>query len=209
MAARRVSLAGFSRLQDTPAQMQAAFCRALGLLAAVTIPVCVLLGLLATEVIRFVYGEQWVPASQALAFLAVVATVRVATELAYDYLVAAGRSQATLWLQALWTVSLLPALALGARMGGIRGVAAAHAVVALGLVTPAYVLALRRAGVRPGAMVANLARPLAGGALVALASLAAVSLLDGTLPILLTAGIAGMGLHAVAVAPMRRLLRAG
>jgi O-antigen/teichoic acid export membrane protein len=209
MAVRRVSLAGFSRLQDAEERMEAAFCRALALLAAATIPVCVLLGLLATQVVRLLYGEQWVPAAQALAFLAVLGAVRVATELAYDFLVAAGRSRATLWLQALWTVSLAPALTLGARLDGIRGVAAAHAAVALLLILPAFAVALRGAGVRPAAMAASLARPLAGGALVAAACLAALWLLDGTLPVLLAAGVAGTGLHAVAVAPLRRLLRAG
>jgi PST family polysaccharide transporter len=209
MAVRRVSLAGFSRLQDSAERMEDAFCRALALLAAVTVPVCVLLGLLATQVVRLLYGERWVPAAAALAFLAVLGAVRVATELGYDFLVAAGRSRATLWLQALWTLALVPALALGARVDGIRGVAAAHAVIGIGLILPAFGYALWRAGVRPGPVAASLARPFAGGLLAAGAALAARWLLDGTLPVLVAAGVAGMALHALAVAPMRRLLRAG
>jgi O-antigen/teichoic acid export membrane protein len=207
-AVRRVSLAGFSRLQDDPRALEAAFCRALALLAAATVPVCVLLGLLAAPAIRLVYGEQWVPAGRALAFLAVLGGVRVVTELAYDLLVAAGRSGATLRLQALWTVSLVPALAIGARLAGIKGVGVGHAVIAVAVIVPAFAVALRAAGVRPAALAAALARPLAGGALVAAACLAATALLNATLLVLLTATIAGLALYAPVVAPLRRLLRA-
>jgi PST family polysaccharide transporter len=209
VAARRVSLAGFSRLADDPGRFAAAVTKGLALLMAATVPVCVLLGVLAAPLVEFVYGPKWAPAAGALRWLAVLGAARVAAELAYDALVAAGRPRATLWLQGLWTLALVPALTLGAYVGGIGGVAAGHAVVAGLLILPAFALAVRRSGIGLGRMGAALARPAAGGAVVAAAALAALRLAlpGGPFVELAVAGTAGMAGYALVVAPMRRLLR--
>src|SRR5215475_11551176 len=125
---RRVSLAAFSRLQDHPA----------ALLAAATLPVCALLGLLATPLVSVVYGQRWAPAAQALQFLAVLGLIRVVVELLYDFLVAAGRSRQTMLLQGLWLALLVPALVVGAHLDALRGAALAQAAVAAGVVLPLY-----------------------------------------------------------------------
>ena len=207
VAARRVSLAGFSRLAEDPERFAGAVTKALVLLMAATVPVCVLLGVMAAPLIEFVYGPKWAPAAAALRWLAVLGAARVAAELGYDALVAAGRPRATLWLQGLWTAALVPALTLGARAGGIHGVAAGHAVVAGVLIVPAFALAVRRAGVGLGRMGAALARPVAGGVLVALAASAAMRLPGGPLVELAVAGTLGLGAYAAVVAPLRHLLR--
>jgi len=208
VAARRVSLAGFSRLAESGSErFAAAFSKALALLMAATVPVCVLLGVMAAPLVEFVYGPKWAPAAGALRWLAVLGAARVAAELAYDALVAAGRPRATLWIQGLWTLTLIPALALGAYAGGIRGVAAGHAAVAALLVVPAFALAVRRAGIGLRHMGAAVARPVAGGALVAVAALSAMRLPGGPLVELAVAGTAGLAAYALVVTPMRNLLR--
>jgi O-antigen/teichoic acid export membrane protein len=213
VAARRVSLAGFSRLADQPARFAGAFGTALSLLMAPTVPICVLLGVLAHPLVEFVYGPKWLPAAGALRWLAVLGAARVAAELAYDALVAAGRPRATLWLQGLWTLALLPALALGALVDGITGVGAGHAVVAALVVLPAFALAVRRSGVGLRRMGAALARPLAAGAAVAAAGLLSQRLLAGLgfgdTPFLelAVAGTLGVAACALVLAPMRHLLR--
>jgi PST family polysaccharide transporter len=164
---RRVSFAGFARMQDDPAEMSAAFVRALGLLATVAIPVCALLVGLAAPAIHVVYGTKWSESAPILAFLAILGACRVGFELSYDYLAAAGRSNSCLAVQAVWLMSLIPALALAAALDGGRGVAGGHVVVALAVVVPAFGFALHRAGIQVRAAAGVLVRPALGGVVAA------------------------------------------
>jgi O-antigen/teichoic acid export membrane protein len=207
MAVRRVSLAGFSQLTHDPTLLKSSFNRATTLLLAVTVPVCVLLGTLAEPAITFVYGAKWAAGAEALRWLALLGAVRVVTELAADYLVAVGRAAATMWLQGLWTAVLLPALALGAATGGLRGVGIAHAAVALVLVTPAFAVALHRAGLPLRPLAGSLARPLAGGAAAVAAVGFVLWLVDGTFAVLALGGLAGMAAYLPVVAPLRQMMR--
>jgi O-antigen/teichoic acid export membrane protein len=206
---RRVALAGFSRLADDPVRLRDGFVNSMALLMAVTLPVCVLLGVLAEPLVRFVYGDKWAPAAVALQWLAVLGAVRVAAELAYDLLVAVGRSRATMWLQAVWTLSLVPALAIGARLDGVGGVGLGHALVAGLLITPAYAVAVRRSGVPLRALAAGLARPVAAGAAVAVVAAGSLVLVPGTFAQLAVAGVLEFAVWAALIAPMRHLLRTG
>ena len=74
-------------------------------------------------------------------------------------------------LQAAWFFALIPALTIGAHLHGIDGVGEGHVVVALGVVLPVTLWALRRTGLAPLAVVNVLARSvvlaaLAGGVAV-------------------------------------------
>ncbi|HKE99800.1 MAG TPA: lipopolysaccharide biosynthesis protein [Actinomycetes bacterium] len=205
VAVRRVSLAGFSRLVEDPGRLRSSFARSLGLLMTATLPVCVLLGLMADPLVRFVYGDRWAPAAGALRWLALLSAARVAAELAYDLLVAVGRSRSTLWLQGAWTLALIPVLALGARLAGISGVAAGHAAVALLLVVPAFAVSLARVGIGPRALGAELTRPLLGSIVVAACCLVALALPSGPFLQLAVAGASGLGAYAALVVfPLRR-----
>lgn len=203
---RRVSFAAFSRLQDDPVQRHEALTRMATLLAAVTLPVCSLLGVLALPAVVTVYGAKWTPAAAALPSLAVVALVRVAGELAYDYLVALGRSRTTMWLQGTWVLLLCAALPLGASLDGIRGVAWVNAAVALIVMLPAYTLALARTGAPMRSVAAQLARPAIGTALL-LVVVAGVRVLVSSLPAeLMLGGVLGLAAYTPVVWPLRRLL---
>ncbi|GAA1945703.1 lipopolysaccharide biosynthesis protein [Amycolatopsis minnesotensis] len=203
---RSVSLAAFSRVRDDrddPARFRRSFTRALGLLALFTIPACVLLATFGGPLVRFAYGERWSAAAAPLALLVVLGAVRVALELAYDFLASAGKARAILWIHLLWFGSLVPVLAIGAHLGGIRGVAAGHIVVALLLVAPAYLIALRPFGIRVRALGAALVRPAVGGVLMALAGVGAQGLFDTDVWRLVVGGLAAVAVYAVVVLPMR------
>ena len=146
---RRVSLAGFSRLQHDRTEMHDAFLRAARLLTTVAFPVCALLVALSVSLVRFVYGERWAASAAPLRWLAVLGAMRVVAELGYDYLVAAGRPRATVVLQAAWFLALVPALTIGAHLNGIAGVGEGHAFVAIFVVLPVMLWALRRTGLSP------------------------------------------------------------
>ncbi|HEX5493049.1 MAG TPA: lipopolysaccharide biosynthesis protein [Mycobacteriales bacterium] len=205
-AVRRVSLAGFSRLQDDPGALVSGLARSTALLAAATLPACLLLGLLAHPAVTVVYGQRWAGSASALQFLAVLGFTRVLAELLYDFLVAAGRSRATMVLQGLWLAALLPALLAGTRLDGIRGAALAHALVGLCLVIPAFAVAVARTGVPWRPWLAPLGRPLAGAALLVVAVVAVRSVTTPGFVQLVAGGVAGVAVYLPVVAPMRRLV---
>lgn len=206
-AVRRVALAGFAQLIGDRQQMAVAFSRALALLLAAALPVCVLLSVLAKPIVLVVYGNKWSGAVQSLQLLALLAVVRITVELAYDLLVATGRSRLVLGLQLLWLIPLVPALVVGARLFGIRGVALAQLVVALTVVAPAFLVALDRVGVETRRMIREAFRPALGGTLAAVVALTATAALPGLLGPLLVGALGALFVHAVVVWPLVSGLR--
>ncbi len=207
VAIRRVSFAGFSRLAEGGTESSDAFVRVFALVLAVTIPLCALLAAYARPAIAVIYGEKWLPAVDAVGFLSILGGARVALELGYDYFAAIGRTSANLILQGLWFVLLVPALTLGAGLDGIRGVATAHAVVAVLVIVPVFLFILRRRGIHVQRLVRFSIRPGAAGMLVLASGLVTTSVIPGDLPALFI-GSAVSGLLALAVVfPMRRLIR--
>jgi PST family polysaccharide transporter len=150
---RLVAPATFAALQHQPATMRRTFRGTVGLLAAATFPVCLVLAGAAEPLVRIVYGDAWAPAASALLWLAILAAFKIVFELAYDYLVVAGAGRAILGLQLVTLAALVPALFVGADGSGIAGAAAAQVVVAAGVVLPLYLVLLKRAGLPPGNLV--------------------------------------------------------
>ncbi|WP_301365264.1 oligosaccharide flippase family protein [Streptomyces xanthophaeus] len=206
-AARRVSFAGFSRLADTPQALAAGFARALGVVMAGTVPICVLLAALAAPVVELIYGERWLPAARALPWLMALGLVRIGCELAYDCLVAIGRRRSLIGVQGLWLIILIPALVIGARTGGIVGVAQGHVLVAGAVVVPVFLLALHRGGIRLGTVARACAWPLLGGAVMAAVLLVLERYLGDSVLALLATGAAGTLCYVLCVLPGRALLK--
>ncbi|MEV6237220.1 oligosaccharide flippase family protein [Lentzea sp. NPDC051838] len=204
---RRVSLAAFARVQDDPVAREALLARFTALLFAGALPVCGLLGLLALPTVTTLYGAKWAGSAAALQFLVVLGIVRVATELGYDFLVALGLPGRTLWLQGIWLTALITLLPAGALLDGIRGVAAAHALVAVLLVLPAFTYAVCRTGVRARVLGAAVVRPLVGAALLTAVVLTVRWYTEPSLTQLLLGGVLGGGVYLAVVWPMRGLVK--
>lgn len=118
---RTVAPAVFSRLQNDNAVMRNTFVSAAGLLAAFTLPVCLLLGGSAKPLVDFVYGLYWLPAARALIWLALLGAVQIFLQLSYDYFVVIAQSRFVLIVQTIWLLALIPALIAGTRAYGIYG----------------------------------------------------------------------------------------
>ncbi|ACU35694.1 polysaccharide biosynthesis protein [Actinosynnema mirum DSM 43827] len=200
---RSVSLAAFSQVRSDQERFAATFARALRLLALVTVPACVLLGSLSDPIVRVVYGERWAPSAAPLALLVLLGALRVALELGYDYLASAGRSKAILYIHVLWLVVLVPLLALGAHLDGIRGVAAAQSVVVLLFIVPAYLVAFKPYGLRPGLLGAAVARPVLGGVVMGAVAVGVQWAVDEPLLRLLVGGALSTLAYAAVVYPLR------
>lgn len=206
MVVRRVSLPAFAVVQDDRTVREATFSRFSALLAVVTLPTSVLLGLLALPLVSTLYGGKWAASASALQWLAILAVVRVACELAYDYLVALGRSRTTMWLQGGWLAALVVTLPIGAHFGGIQGVAIAHAGVAVFVALPAFALAVGKTGVHLRSLLAPMARPVLGSAAMVVVILALRMALDPSALLLVVGGVVCAAVYAPFVWPMRREL---
>lgn len=163
-AVRNVALPGFSRLDSTSSAKS--FVSSLALVLAAGLLVAALLAPLASPLVTFVYGARWLRSAGALAVLAVFGAMRIVFDLMATFLIARGGSRPVLLVQVVWVTALVPAMVVGVQAGGIVGAGVAHLVVALTVVLPAYVLALKRQGVAPLAL-ARAAAPPVGAALVA------------------------------------------
>ena len=176
---RSVAPAVFSRLQHDRAAMTESLRSIIGLLAAVTIPVCLLLAGAAEPIIDFVYGEAWAPAAPVLTWLAILAAFRIFFELAYDYLVVLGRSAVIFTVQAVWLIVLIPGLIVSAVLYGLPGLAATQVLIASVVVVPFYLWEFHKSGLSVGAVARRAFVPVLSGIVVGLAT-AGISAMAGS-----------------------------
>ena len=164
-AVRSVSIPTFASLAARPERAGDALVRAVGLVAAVVIPAAVALGTMAEPLVRTVYGPPWSDAIIVLGWLAAVGAVRTLVDLTLDFVAATGRTLVVFGVQALWLAATVPALVIGVRLDGLRGVAAAQMIVAVGVALPAAALSVAHLGVATSRLLATLVRPAVGGLL--------------------------------------------
>lgn len=193
---RRVSLAAFSRTEVEQGGRPRAFVETLRGALVLTVPMCTGLAVFAEDLLTTLYGTAWAPAAAALRPLALLAATRVVVELAYDYLVSVDHNRSNLLVQGVWLALLAPALVVGARLDGIRGVGRAHALVAV-LVLLVTVVVVSRAGVHTGHLLRAVARPVLGAVPMAAVGLLVLALVPGMLPALLVGGVLSAAAYAV------------
>jgi O-antigen/teichoic acid export membrane protein len=159
-----VSVPSFSRLSEEEGALSPAVHRSVTLLVTCVLPIGFLTAILAPSLVESLYGPEWGPSVPVVRFLIVLGVVRMLTQFAIDVLVGTGATRAALWFNLAWVVVVVPALVIGTRLGGIRGTAISHAVVATLVAVPLALLALRRVGVHLRPMTVMLIRPLIAAA---------------------------------------------
>ncbi|NUW44923.1 oligosaccharide flippase family protein [Nonomuraea rhodomycinica] len=212
-ALRYVSLPSFSRLAEDPAALSEGVRRSVPVMVTFVLPPALVMAVLAHPLISFLYGARWDFSAGVLRWLAVLMVVRMLISfLAVDILTGLGATRTTVWLNLVWAAALLPALVAGAHLGGIRGAAVAHALVAALVAVPFALFLLHRVGVRVAPALPALVRP----AVAALAAGALMLVLDGltgggpALVRLAVAGGAGLLLFVLVAVPgtaMHKLVR--
>jgi O-antigen/teichoic acid export membrane protein len=207
-AVRRVSIAGFSRLEDDEARLRASFRRTFTVMVSASLPLVIALAVLAEDLVGVLYGSKWLPAAGVLTWLAVLGGVRVAVGYVFDLLVGIGRTRLTLFLKGTWLVTLVPALIWAAETGGIQRVGLVHAAVGLLVVTPMFLTATRAVGVGPRTIAKDLARPLGAGAVAAAIGLAVVDAVPGGWARLLLVGPTILVVYAAIAVPWPAVARA-
>lgn len=160
VAVRRVAVAGFAKVRGEPLALAEAFRRSLAMLSAVAFLAAGLLSTLAAPLIHVAYGTTWQPSAAPLQMLAILGGMRILFDLGYDFLAAVASTRWLLTIQLVWFVGLVICLPIGARHGGIRGVAIAHCLVAGACIGPLYIVSIIRRGVSFGSIVIALTPPL-------------------------------------------------
>jgi O-antigen/teichoic acid export membrane protein len=208
-AIRYVSVAGFSRLSETDDRALAAGVhKSIPILVSVVAPIVALMSVLATPLVSLMYGHTWLPAAPILTLLVGLTFVRMITGLAMDALMGAGATTSTLWIYALWSVALIPALWLATEHFGIDGAAIAQTGVGLLVGVPLTAIALRRANVALRPLGPPLVRPLLATALAAaVAVLAARFVGPHSIVKLAVGGTAGLLIYVPLVVPLDQLRR--
>ncbi len=212
-AVRRVSLAGFSRFQHDRAALGRAYASSLTVLAAVTLPACVLCGVVADPLVDLLYGDRWAPAADVLRFLVVASAVRILLDFTDDLLVAAGRPGAVLRLRVAWLAVLAPGLVAATRVADalgvsdLTGVALGQLVLTVLVVVPLFLRVLATVDVPPGVVGAAVAEPVLASVAVAVVGLAATSAFPASLWALAAAGAVGGLVWLGFAARMRDRLR--
>ncbi len=207
---RNVAPAVFSRLQHDRDAMRAGFLSGAGVLGAVTLPVCLLIAGASVPLIGLLYGPRWMPAAQALMWLALLGALRILFEFVYDFFVVLARSRVVFTVQLFWLVALAPALIVGARARGISGVGMAEVAVAGCVVLPWYLSELSKVGIKRRALGAKLWMPLAGSVGVALFAVGLGSLITRNLVVLAVSGVVAlstMGLLLYRIKPELVMLK--
>ncbi|MEJ3405280.1 lipopolysaccharide biosynthesis protein [Rathayibacter sp. YIM 133350] len=191
---RSVALPYFSRASG--AEAYAGLRRATVLTWAASLPAGTLLAVLSTPVIVVLYGEKWAGSAVILASLGIVGSFRAVFDNFASYLLARGSSRSVLIVQVIWFVSILVGMIVGTAALGIIGAALVHVVVSVLVVLPAYLVTLRRHGVRLRPLLSGSAVPtIATVPAAGLAALIQVPLAHSALLALLCGGCAAAGVY--------------
>ncbi|GIJ44572.1 lipopolysaccharide biosynthesis protein [Virgisporangium aliadipatigenens] len=205
---RSVAPALLARLQGDPPAMRRTFLSTAGLLAAITLPACVLLAAGAGPIVGLVYGAEWQPAAAVLLWVGLLAALKIMFELVYDYFVVLANTRVVFVVQVVWLVALLPALYLGARHWGPAGAGAASLLVALLVVAPIYLWELRRTGIGVLPLGRRLGLPLLAGLVVGVGCAVAARFVHVDLLAALASGFFTAAVLAALLWRMRDSLRA-
>jgi O-antigen/teichoic acid export membrane protein len=203
----RVAPATLARLRHDPPAMRAGFQTMAALVAAVTLPVCLVESGVAAPLVRMVYGTRWLPAGQPLMWLAMLAALQIFFQLTYDYFVVLAMSRVVFTLQVVWAIVLVPVLVAGARIFGDAGVALGELAVAAVVPLPWYVFELRKAGIGTRPMAARLGLPLAGAALAGLAAAGISAAAPDALTAVACSAVIGSAVIGLLIYRMREVLQ--
>ena len=145
---QRVLAPAFSRMQDEPERIAAAWARVTRLVGMIAIPGLVGVVVVAPDLVPVVLGEQWVAAVPVLQLLAWVGILQALQTVNVDILMARGRTQTLFKFTTCFCIAHVIAFVVGLQWG-IVGVAAAYAISSTIVEPFLTVLTARSLGVSP------------------------------------------------------------
>lgn len=164
-----VVLPAFSQVRRDEGDVPKALQSAVRTVALIVSPIAAVTCTFATPLITVIYGSQWTEAGPVLRVLSFYGVVFVLGLLFANIIIATGRTWVLFSVQLIALLCLMPALAVGIRVGGLVGIGAAHIVVISLVTLPAYLRALHKStGVRASKVLLAPGRPFIAAAAAAL-----------------------------------------
>jgi PST family polysaccharide transporter len=198
-AIRKVAVGAFAVMAGDEARTGRATRLGVSLLLLLAVPLAAVLAAAADPLLRTLYGGDAGVAATALAWLVVLGAARVLTGFLFDVLVSIGLERRVLVTQLLWVVVAVPAVWWGTAEAGITGAAAAHALVAIGVVLPSAVAHIQRVAAAGWAWWSTLAAVVAAGGLALVAAQPVVRLAGGSPVAIVAGGVTAVGVYLVAL----------
>lgn len=190
----------FSRAANDGPLLQATLNRTCAYLVLAAAPISALTAALARPLMATLYGEKWVTGATVLTLLTTYGGLSIFCVLIGNILSAVGRTRSLLLAQLPWLAALVPAMALGVQIDGIRGAAFAHIVVILAVAAPIYLALLKQStGVRLRPIAIVVAWPLFAAALAGAAALGATQMLTSDVVQLVGGGLVGVAVYCALV----------
>lgn len=121
----QVLFPAFSKIQDDLDAMREAYTKTSRTLALVSFPILGLVGVAAPELIRVVYGPQWMGAAPLLRVFCVAGALKSVGTLVGVVYKSRGKASVELWWNVAWVSALAPAIYFGVHWRGMEGVAIA------------------------------------------------------------------------------------
>ncbi|HWG38883.1 MAG TPA: oligosaccharide flippase family protein [Terriglobales bacterium] len=178
----RVVFPAFSRLQSDRAQLRETLLDTARYTALLIMPLAAGMALLAPQIVYGIYGWRWGPAIGVLRVLALYAGIRCISHHFGDGYKAIGRPDVLTRTTLAWWALLPPSLILGARWGGIVGVAWGEVATRVAITALHVYLIKRYLDIAPRALWRCFAPALESTAAMALAVAAVLPLARGWAP---------------------------
>ncbi len=139
----RVAFPVFAKLQDKIDILRNGYLNVLKVLSIVNFPI--LMGMMATApvLIPVVFGQKWLPAVGLLQILSLVALIRSTGNPVGSLLLAKGRADLGFKWNAMLTFTHVPGIYLGAKFGGMNGVAIVLLALQVSYLYPSYYILVR------------------------------------------------------------------
>ena len=147
----RLMFPTFARMQEDLDKLGRAFLRTCGAIALMAFPLMAGLAAVADPFVRVILGEQWAPIIPLIQILAPLAMLHALGAMPGQLFLASGRAALRFWWSVIYTTIIVTAVAVGIRWG-IKGVAAAYAIVMGPIIVVAFWLALRMVKLNLGAL---------------------------------------------------------
>jgi lipopolysaccharide exporter len=139
----RVVFPVFSIIQDDRVKLRQNYYKLSGLIALVNFPIVFGLMVISTDFVACVFGEKWLWISPVVKVLCLVGAFRCIGNPVESLLMATANVKRSFWFSLVKTIVMIPAIIMGAHLGGALGVALSLLAVEAATFIPIYVFMLK------------------------------------------------------------------
>ncbi|MBW8016066.1 MAG: lipopolysaccharide biosynthesis protein [Planctomycetes bacterium] len=190
-----VAISALSRIQDEPKRYVNYYAKLLLIISFISMPLTVLLGICAPQIIHLLLGDQWMPAAVIFQILAITAFIQPASTTMGVVLLSQGQSGRLLRLGVFKSLCIVTSFGVGINWGAI-GVAVAYAISTYFALLPSLWYCFQRTPVSITAFVKAIFRPAISSLVMGVVIMAVYHYLFSKHDILVISVCFGLGLVA-------------